>query len=217
MRCYPLALLPDNTLIYRDIYLSNPSSVVEEIEKDYITCLRMALNDESAEDILNFFLRKKKNRSTQYQNVIDDIQNGEKRTLTNKKSKGVITEGKGSIMSSIYSVIWCLFYYVNGYKIDDKKKKVKKNISIFNLYETLIVDFPGSDTDTNCAIMGGLFGCIIGYKTMAEDEDFEYNMSLIYDIEQETDRPRPYEYHPSYMLELYPKIIEMYESYNFDE
>jgi ADP-ribosylglycohydrolase len=213
MRCYALALLPDNSINYKDIYLSNPSSIVEQIENDYITALRMAIQGESVEDIYSYLIRKDKKRNEKYQEVIDDIKNEVKRTLTNKKSKGEFIEGKASIFSAFYSVLWCLFYYINGYKITDKKKK-KKEVNIFDLYRSLIEDFPGSDTDTNCAIMGGLMGAIIGYSKLCEDDDFNYNFKLIHKISEETDRPRPYEYHPSRMFELYPKIFELYEKYN---
>jgi ADP-ribosylglycohydrolase len=213
MRCFSLALLPDNSLIYRDIYLTNPSSIVEEMEKDYVSSLRKALQGESAEDILTFFLRKKKSRSTEYQSVINDIKNGEKRTLTNKKSKNTIVEGKGSAMSFIYAVIWSLFYLVNGYKINSKKKTYK-NVNIFDIYQSLIEDFPGSDTDTNCTGAGALIGTILGYKTMSKDEDYIYNCDLIFDIEQETDRPRDNTFHPSRLYFLLPSLLEMYETYN---
>jgi len=229
MRCCSLALLPDNSLIYRDVYLTNPSSKVMEMESDYLEGLRMAIRGELAEDILKFFFRKNKNRCEEYQSVLDDLKNGEKRTLKNKKTKGEFVEGKGSIMSSMYATLWCLMWFVNGEKPvlstsgkDKKDVKVKINVSnkkakkigIFDMYKSLIEDFPGSDTDTNCAIAGALMGALLGYHKMSENEDFVYDMNLIFDIEMETHRPRQYDYHPAYMYQLLPLLFMMYEEYH---
>lgn len=210
MRCAVLSLLKDNSLIYRDIYLSNPSSIVESMEDDYLTGLRMALKGESSKDILKFFLQENINRNSIHQSIIDDIKNDVKRELINKKSKGKIIEGKGSIMSSFYATLWALKYYIN-------ELRTKKKVAIFNIYKKLIEEFPGSDTDTNCAIAGALIGAILGYKTMTFNKDYTYNCDIIFNIEEETDRPRPLEYHPARMYELFPLLFKMYEKYNLNE
>ena len=108
-----------------------------------------------------------------------------------------------------------LSWFVNGVKIDNiSTSKKTKTPSIFQMYQSLIEDFPGSDSDTNCCIMGALMGCILGYKAMSEDEDYIYNCDLIFDIEQETDRPRDITFHPSRLYFLLPSLLEMYETYN---
>lgn len=203
MRSAPLALLKDNSLVYRDVYISNPNSICLEIEKDYLTAIRMALDGSSASEILDFFFRDEKHKRP-YRKVLEDLKASKKRTLTNTK-----TEGKGSIMSAIYATIWCLMWYVNGIKPTDDEKSTRRSPSYLELVEGLIEEFPGCDSDTNCCIMSALIGAIIGNVSLSSDKNYLYNFSKIYDYTLQTDRPRPLEYHPSIMFKLYPKLFKL--------
>ena len=210
MRCCSLALLEDNMTIYRDIYITNPSIAAEEMECDYLSAIRMALRGEKAKSILKFLFRDKEDRSKEYKGVLKDLKKGKKRTLTNTQ-----TEGKGSIMSAMYATIWCLMWYVNGVKptssSEEEKKTSKEDaITFLDIMKVIIIEFPGSDTDTNATICGALLGAVIGLSACSIDEIFVSNMSKIYDYTLKTDRPRPLEYHPAGMFTILPKLCAIY-------
>jgi hypothetical protein len=214
MRCCSLALFPDGTEDFRDMDLTNPSDVVQDIEGDYLIAIRKALRGRSASHILEFLLRKNKDRSDEFQDVIEDLETGHRRTLKNLKRKGVLLEGKGSVMSSIYATLVCLMWYVDGVKPYKNESKITKP-TILDMYQCLVEDFPESDSDTNCAIMGALMGAIMGYSKMEKEEkDFEYNASIVMDITEETEKPRHLIYHPSYMYTILPTLFDMYNYYN---
>lgn len=202
MRSAPLALLPNNELIYRDIWITNPNSICEDIEKDYLDAIRMALKGSSAEEILTFFFRDVKHKRP-YRKVLEDLKKGKKRTLTNTE-----TEGKGSIMSAIYATIWCLMWYVNGVKPSEESDS-KEIPTYLEMVEGIIEEFPGCDSDTNCCIAGSLMGAIIGNSFLSTDKNYLYNFTKIYDYTLQSDRPRPLEYHPAIMFKLYPKLFKL--------
>jgi hypothetical protein len=212
MRCCSLALLEDNMTIYRDIYITNPSIAAEDMECDYLSALRMALRGEDAKDILDFFFSRAKIRGKEYKAIIKDLKKGKKRELTNKESTG-----KGSVMSGLYATIWCLMWYVNGVKpttseeVEDSEEEKKETVSYMDMLEAIIVDFPGSDTDSNSCIMSALMGAIIGLSECSKDEVFVSNMSKIYDYTLKTDLPRQLCYHPATMFTLLPKLCKLYK------
>jgi hypothetical protein len=203
MRCCSLALLKNNALIYRDIYLSNPSIAVEEMESDYLDAIRMALEGFTPREILNYLLRNTKNRSPEYKSVVSDIIKGKKRTLRNTD-----TEGKGSISSAMYATLYCLQWLATGVKPFSRERDIEP--TLMNMYASLIVDYPGSDTDSNMAVMGALCGAIFGIKELEKDKVFAANMEQIYDYEAHSERPRPWQYHPVKMIFLYPKLFALY-------
>ena len=202
MRSAPLALLEDNDLIYRDIWITNPNTICEDIENDYLSAIRMALTGNSGEEILTFFFRDVKHKRP-YREVLKDLKRGKKRKLTNNEN-----EGKGSIMSAIYATIWCLMWYVNGVKPTEESDE-KVIPSYLEMVEGIIEEFPGCDSDTNCCIMGALIGSIIGNSALSEDKNYLYNFSKIYDYTLQSDKPRPLEYHPANMFKLYPKLFKL--------
>lgn len=214
MRCMALALLPHNGYIYRDVYLTNPSVAAEDMECDYLDAIRMALKGESAADILAFFFRENSKRSPEYTSIISDLQEGVVRTLCTVKKNGKLIEGKGSIMSAMYSTLWCLMYYVNGKKMSADEDEETKTVTYLDMMESLVVDFPGSDTDTNGIIMSALLGAIIGNSKLEEDKIFKHNRKLIYTYPQESDLPRPLKYHPALMYTLFPKLFKLYTKLN---
>lgn len=211
MRCCSLALLEDNMTIYRDIYITNPSIIAEEMECDYLSAMRMALRGEKAKSILKFFFREKEDRSREYKAVLKDLKKGKKHTLTNTK-----TEGKGSVMSAMYATIWCLMWYVNGIKPTSSKEEKRDDITFLDIMRAVIVDFPGSDTDSNACISLSLIGAIIGLSKCSTSDIFVRNMSKIYDYTLKTDRPRPLEYHPATMFTVLPKLCAIYSKQEED-
>lgn len=213
MRCSSLALLPDNSLVSRDYNLTNPNFVVSDIEECYLQAIRMAIKGESAENIFEFVSDTKSKSTDEFKSVIYDIKNCKKRTLKNLNVRGKIIEGKGSAMSGIYATLVCLHWYTFGVK-PYKSEESTSNPTIIDMFRCLVEDFPESDTDTNCAIMGALMGAIIGNIKMTEDEQFSENLIPIFDITSKTERPRQAIYHPSHMYKILPVLYNMYEEYN---
>ena len=174
----------------------------EDIEKDYLDAIRMALNGRPAEEILAFIFRDVKHKRP-YRKVLEDLKKGKKRKLINTE-----TEGKGSIMSGIYATIWSLMWYVNGVKPTEESDN-KEIPTYLEMIEGIIEEFPGCDSDTNCCIAGALIGAIMGNSFLSTDSNYLYNFTKIYDYTLQSDRPRPLEYHPAIMFKLYPKLFKL--------
>jgi ADP-ribosyl-[dinitrogen reductase] hydrolase len=172
MRCSPLSLLYDEKSIEEDCRLTNPSSVNVEVELLYIRMMKLALDGKTKKDVLHFLYTTPK--STKITNVVNHAKE-------NKVFPSVSGKSRGWVLSSFYCALVILIHF------DNFEKAMK-----------YIIDIPDSDTDTNAAIAGALYGCIIGFDELLKYPITNDNINKI--INSNSDRPSVYKLNDFYEL-----------------
>lgn len=170
MRATPLALLKDNNSIITEVYLTNPSPVVADCEIIYVIALKLALQGHDGVTIFNSI--KNIAQTNEVREVLAQVQNRTYRDVTGK------TKG------------WCLHAFYITFIV----------ITGFNNFSSAmqwIITQPGSDTDTNAAIAGGLLGAILGLNKMKQEPLTNQNINILLNADiNNGPMPRPPQYIP---------------------
>lgn len=166
MRCTPLALLNDDLSIIEDVKLSHNHPVVIDCSIVYVTGLRLALRGRSAQEI--FLAMKARVSTMELMSVFLEVEMNQHRNVTTNKSKG-----------------WCLhamWFTLVSMFFSDFDEAMK----------WIITSQPGSDTDTNAAIAGGMLGAILGFEKICGTQMGYYNVSVMLNLDCTLEpSPRP--------------------------
>lgn len=167
MRCAPLMFLSDDDVI-KDCMLSNPSVVAVDCNKTYIRFLRSLVMGQPIP------LNELKAETNEVQDVIDSI------TIDNPKVRDC-TNNRGWCLHGLWCALWCY-----------------NNFKTFQDAMDFIIMLPGiTDTDTNAAIVGAIFGAKIGYNAMVREDKTGHNMIKVFEADIEnSDIKRDLKYHP---------------------
>lgn len=145
MRALPLALISNLEVASYDAWLSNPNDVNIEANMVYITAVQAALAGLSKEQIWERIVSLPL-ESPPIQEVLHQISFRQDRNVVIKK---------GYVAHALWCALRGLYYF------DDYTTAIN-----------WIVTFqPGSDTDTNAAITGGLLGAYYGYSVLMETQE----------------------------------------------
>ncbi len=167
MRCFPLACYWSNEAVERDVWASNPSSVALDCERVHIHCLRLALMGTPAKEIWEQAMTAP--TIDVVKAVFPAILKGENWTLTNEEDeKGDKIKKKGWVVNSFYAAMSCLAALATD-----------TPPTFAELMTWVIAGHPGSDTDTNAAIAGGLIGAIIGWDELIKDPTTVENIQIM--------------------------------------
>lgn len=192
MRASPLAIfinlddLDSFSPVVTDTRLTNPNRINEEASLIYTSAIAMALEGETADNILNAIAESKEQYAPEIEEAIDQAMAG---TIRNVK------ENKGWVVHALYAALLGLSYY------DTLVKDIQVEAPFSESLNQIII--LGGDTDTNGAIAGGLLGAYIGYDTMQKEAVTKQNIEIINATKtEEADFPRPEEYHPRNIPEI---------------
>lgn len=164
MRASPLALVDiKNSLI--DCALTNPNKINCELNFIYVKCLKKLLRGKSKSSIKKY-LKKYKAKSSKIKQIIKDIFS--KDNLSDKYQN----IGKGWVGTAFYLAFKAFFKY-------EKFTKAMK---------WLVVKNPGSDTDTNCAISGALFGALLGFSGLNKSSTTKKNIKFLFKANKNNNR-----------------------------
>ncbi|CAH6418335.1 ADP-ribosylglycohydrolase [uncultured virus] len=166
MRSFPLACLWNNEAVDRDVWASNPSSVVREAEQLYVTAVRYALVGTPAKEI--WTLVSGAAQGAEVKKVFSDILGGVARTLADEGTGEERKKVRGWVLSSFYAAMSCLAALASS-----------TPPTFATLMQWVIGGHPWSDTDTNAAISGALIGSIIGWDELIKDEMTLYNIQVL--------------------------------------
>jgi ADP-ribosyl-[dinitrogen reductase] hydrolase len=181
MRASPLSLLSnfDTTAIQKDVSLTNPNQVNIYCSLIYIWILRHLLRGGSKEECREFceYLCNQKNKT----DIIDKMIELDECFMDTSK---IPPEVATSLIDSLSVNFGC------NRDIKSEKGWVCNSLYIalfaFWNYETfedamrfIIKDHPGSDTDTNAAIAGAIFGAWLGSEKMNLESNTNHNMQRI--------------------------------------
>jgi hypothetical protein len=226
MRAFPLVFLGDDFIdaMKEDVWMTNPSNVNLHCEYIFLTSLNMALKLHPATKIWDTALEASNGAPDDVKKVFFDILNSKERAIEGKPYKDAPFDVKGSVYTSFYCAMCCLYKRVDEEKgiFDNNvsfckttgKKKTKKGISgIVDDMKSLSVcceDSPftyadymkfvielGGDTDTNAAIAGALVGAIVGYTEMVSDNTTLENIGIMINS---TSSGSQYERHPQFQI-----------------
>lgn len=142
MRCTPLMIFADYTNLKKDIALSNPHPVNLEAGLIYTYVLKRLTENQGVPTIDELFKYTTRPEIIQ---VLTDVKNKTVRDVAPKAVKGWVC-----------TALWCALYSI--YHID----KITDAFKFF-------IDMKG-DTDTNSAILGGLFGAKYGFNKLYEEQ-----------------------------------------------
>jgi len=186
MRCSPLALFSDSTIIEKDASITNPNTVSIECNKIYIHCLRQALLGKEKDEIYEEISAMSKKMSRVVKDVFKQI---------NKNIKRDISINKGWCCHGLYCAIYTMLNF------DDYGSAMK-----------WIIEQKGSDTDTNACISGALIGAINGYDKLKEDPITEKNIDILINCDvDEGPMPRPEIYTVKDFRKLTRKAYKLFE------
>ena len=179
MRCFPLACIWDTNAILQDVWLTNPSRVALDAELIQVTCIRMALIGEPAAKIWTQALSMP--TTMEVRAVFEDLLANRGRDLGNYTDEnGERKKVRGWVCNSFYASMFCLASLAGP-----------TQPTFTQLMQWVIGENPGSDTDTNAAIAGGLVGAILGWDAMIKDPVTYANIPILMAGPGETDVPRP--------------------------
>lgn len=153
MRCSPLALIEDAkermVSVESDCKLTNPTSICIEVCKVYVEGLRMALMGSHNNDII---LHMSKVEHKELQHAVVQVLNNIPREITSKS--------KGWIVHAFYCVLYSLYHFTSYSEAVNSVIKM------------------GGDTDTNAAIVGGMFGALIGLNLLRKEQKDNLELML---------------------------------------
>lgn len=186
MRILPLAIWSRN-LSYAEIIeyakadakLSHPNKVCQEVNAIYCIAITYLINNEGdtkgcIEILDNYILNYVKEKE-----VVEWYQSSKKGNIVSAVS----------CMGHLKYAFWMSMYHLHH-----------QSTFIQAISETLAA---GGDTDTNCAIVGGLVGAYTGYKSLPE----EMVNKLMNFNPTKDGRKRPLKYKPNNCLEIVDKLI----------
>lgn len=180
MRAFPLACVAMGEV--DDAMLTNPTAINLAINRVHVQALRMALRGRSPQEIWDWIVSAR-NEHPEISDVIRAVEEGEEWELNGKE--------KGWVVYGFYAAMWCLYQIRGGYDSSTFSRAM----------HWVIKEHPGSDTDTNAAITGGMLGAIIGWDMMKTDPITLANYEKVRNV-TETDVSRPAEYRPEDLEDL---------------
>lgn len=161
MRATPLALFEDEAIWLTDCRLTNPHPVSEDAVRVYVMALRATLEKKTRTEILELMLTSAKT---------DEV-----RALFTEEERNV-ADKKGWCLHAIWLLIQTLKHF--------------DCTSYIDVMKFIIADHPGSDTDTNACIVGGVVGGLIGLENLKEQQAENFKILM------EKRATRPVEYQP---------------------
>lgn len=179
-RSLPLALV-DDPYVEQDITLTHPNYINIELSQCYVRLLKMALRGELPQQLWNELLNS---RSCVIKYIVSAVSGGDNWNLVSTELGEAEAETKGWCVFSFYVVV-CL---IHGLSQDP-------SLSLTRCMEWIIRDHPGSDTNTNAAVMGAMAGAIMGASKILSDPIMRENYEKI-TSPMTTDFPRPRQYQP---------------------
>ncbi len=163
MRASPLALLSDIKDAITDCNLTNPTRINREINLIHVNCLKILLENKKKEKVKKFlkkFIASDLNTSKTVETVVKNIL---KISEKNKVGKEYNETGKGWVVTAFYLAYTAFLNFDN----------------FPDALEWLVTKNPKSDTDTNCAISGSLFGAYLGFEKMKNDPILKKNINFV--------------------------------------
>ena len=151
MRCSPLIIFSDFESMIIDVKLSNPHPVNIECEIIYLYIMKLLVMTGELPDIDSLF---KYTKQIAIIDALNDVKNKVERDIAPK-------EVKGWVVTAFYCTLYCIYY------IKDINEAFK-----------YIINKKG-DTDTNAAILGGLYGAKYGFNELYADEINKYNIDIM--------------------------------------
>lgn len=168
MRCAPLALLWNNDDVVADCCITNPHPVSQDVSLVYITAVRLALLGYTKEKIFDAI--RALPQTEMVEQVIADVDHKTRRDLS--RLKGLCTQ-------ALYCALYCFRYFD---RLEDA-------------LDWTINENPRSDTDTNAAITGSLFGAYLGYDQLMMEPKTSSNITIVRSTDTtQGDLPRPIQY-----------------------
>jgi ADP-ribosyl-[dinitrogen reductase] hydrolase len=172
MRCTPLALIWNNDVIIQDVDITNPNDVNRDCGLIYVNALRLALIGSDGMTIFNTV--KELAQTDSVKEIMGQVERREVRKINDKATKGWCV-----------NALWCAMVVITTFT----------NFS--EAMNWVITSQPGSDTDTNGAIAGGLLGCILGLNKMKDETNTNKNIDILLAVDVTIGpTPRPLIYRP---------------------
>jgi ADP-ribosylglycohydrolase len=185
MRASPLSLLDGTDHIIKDVNLTNPAPVCQQVCISYVAGLRSGLAGRTKSQTSRAMFR-----ATDDPIVQELIQNRRgSRTLSADAQNP--TAGKGWCLHAF----WCASHCLSKYR------------SFTEAIAWIISENPGSDTDTNAAIAGALLGAHLGYQQMISEPDVAENLAIMMGVK--TNRPAAYS--PFDLEDLVDQTVAVYQ------
>jgi ADP-ribosylglycohydrolase len=156
MSVSPLVLLGANIGIL-DTQLTNPNVVNTQCTTIYLEMLKLVIKAKTKTEIREYLVNLTKTQL--HENVITLLQDA----LNNNNIRNIGKPFKGWVCNSLYIAINA-FLHCDTY------------LEAMNF---IIKDNPGSDTDTNGAIGGALFGACAGFSGLVQNEEMKINIEKI--------------------------------------
>jgi ADP-ribosyl-[dinitrogen reductase] hydrolase len=145
--------------ILTDTYLTNPNSVNYYCNLIYVSILKLLLLGKKKEEVKEYVIEESVNEK--YPNVVRKVMTD---SLGEKDERNISSKNiKGWVCSSLYIA---LYSFWNFEKFEEAM-------------EFVILKHPGSDTDTNAAITGALFGAHLGIEEMKKEEYTNKNIESL--------------------------------------
>jgi len=172
MRCAPLALIWNNDAVIQDVNITNPNDINRDCGLVFVSALRLALTGSDGMAIFNTV--KTLSQTDQVKEVMGQVERREIRKINEKKTKGWCV-----------NALWCAMVVITTFT----------NYS--EAMEWVITSQPGSDTDTNASISGGLLGAILGLDKMKKEPNTKRNLEILLSVDTTKGAtPRPLIYSP---------------------
>lgn len=203
MRCFPIACLNDKNLnkaLFADVWSTNPSRVALSVEVTYLTAVRMALLGYRATKIWDTIV-KTADPIPEIANILAMVKNGVEWDMVYTTSPEKKTKVKGWCVVGLYAAMYCLKRIA-----DESQSDVKDKTATYPNLIKWVINHPGSDTDTNAAIAGGLVGALVGWSGLVVDEVTKKNIGVLIASTEKgaiTDVPRD----ERYRLTDYEKLV----------
>ncbi len=158
MRTFSLVLAINKSEAMKDVTLTISNKVCNDVINIYVTALSLlidnyALDLNNKRSLIISYLNdvvKEKLCDDSVIEIILDIQNKQNRKIDDKD--------KGCILHSFYLSLFAFFYF------DSFSKAIDYVINM------------GGDTAANAYITGSLFGCLIGYDKLLDEQGFNINI-----------------------------------------
>jgi ADP-ribosyl-[dinitrogen reductase] hydrolase len=168
MSCSPLALLDDPSAVIIDCAVTNPHPTNLDCNRVYVAAIRLALQGVDPVQIMACVAELAQT---------DAVKEVLSQVLT-KKTRD-LAYLKGWCLHGLYCAMWCLLY----------------TSTLQEALDWVIGQHPGSDTDTNAAITGGLIGALRGYTALMSESRTAENIAILRACDTRGgDLPRPVEY-----------------------
>ena len=166
MRASPLIFV-DEADIKRDVYLTNPNAVSYFAVQIYVSILKKILTGQTKEEIKRYCIGVCND-----QEIPLIVREMVEKSMSNNDSVNLRKPQKGWVCCALYISLYAFWHY-NTFE------------SAMNF---VIGEHKGSDTDTNAAITGALFGGYLGFVAISKEEYTSQNIVLLSGVIDSIDR-----------------------------